>query len=445
MPISPTLTGRRFGVYQVHSLLGVGGMGEVYRARDTKLERDVAVKTLPHDVADDPERLARFEREARVLASLNHPHIGAIYGFEDATTSDGLRVRGLILELIEGDTLADRLMRGPIPVPEALATARQIADALDAAHQRGIVHRDLKPANVKITPAGLVKVLDFGLAKMAAPDVQVRDATHTAMQMAGTREGVVLGTAPYMSPEQARGQSLDKRTDIWAFGCVLYEMLSGHRAFAGATISDTIATILQREPDWSALPAQPPPGVRRLPKRCLEKDANGGCAISGRGPGARRRRDHRRREQVSTLEAMDGAAAAAVAVARRRPRPRAAARRAARASRAGALSNPRHGQSHRVRHLLPFPRWRTSRVRRRQRKGMFRLSIRSLDSLETTPLPGSETEREEHQLHAASFLVARQSRARVLYFARAQTNGPNRWSAPSGLRSARCRRRRCLE
>ena len=271
MPAPPTLAGRRIGVYQVHSLLGVGGMGEVYRARDTKLDRDVAIKILPSDVADDPDRLARFGREARVLASLNHPHIGAIYGFEDALTSDGIRVPGLVLELVEGDTLADRLSRGAIPIPDALAIARQIAEALDAAHQRGIVHRDLKPANVKVTPAGVVKVLDFGLAKTATLDLQSGDGTHTTMQM-GTREGVVLGTAPYMSPEQARGHSLDKRTDIWAFGCVLYEMLSGQRPFAGATISDTIADILQRDADWSALPLQTPPGVLRLTKRCLEKD-----------------------------------------------------------------------------------------------------------------------------------------------------------------------------
>ena len=247
-------------------------MGEVYRARDTKLARDVAIKVLPRDVADDPDRLARFEREARVLASLNHPHIGAIYGFEDAQTDHGLRVSGLVLELVEGDTLADQLSRGAIPVADALAIARQIAEALDAAHQRGIIHRDLKPANVKVTPTGLVKVLDFGLAMMAPSDLRDGGATHTTMPLA-THEGVVLGTAPYMSPEQARGQPLDKRTDIWAFGCVLYEMLSGRRAFAGGTISDTIAAILQGDADWSALPPGTPPGTLRLMKRCLEKDS----------------------------------------------------------------------------------------------------------------------------------------------------------------------------
>jgi eukaryotic-like serine/threonine-protein kinase len=271
MPASPTLVGRRLGMYHVQSLLGVGGMGEVYRARDTKLDRDVAIKILPHDVADDPDRLARFGREARVLASLNHPHIGAIYGFEEALTSDGARVSALVLELVEGDTLAERLSRGAIPIPDALSIARQVAEALDVAHQQGVIHRDLKPANIKVTPGGVVKVLDFGLAR-TAPDLQSGDGSHTTMAIAGTREGVVLGTAPYMSPEQARGQSLDKRTDIWAFGCVLYEMLSGRRAFAGATISDTIAAILQRDVDWSALPPHTPPGIVRLTKRCLEKD-----------------------------------------------------------------------------------------------------------------------------------------------------------------------------
>jgi dipeptidyl aminopeptidase/acylaminoacyl peptidase len=245
-------------------------MGEVYRARDTKLGRDVAIKILPQHLAGDPDRMERFEREARVLASLNHPHIASIYGFEDAAAGDGLRVSGLVLELVEGETLADRLSRGALPIPDALAIARQIAAALDAAHQRGIIHRDLKPANVKVTPEGVAKVLDFGLAKTMAPDLQ-DGAGHTTMEL-GTHVGIVLGTAPYMSPEQARGQSVDKRTDIWAFGCTLYEMLSGRRAFSGDTISDTIAAILEREVEWNALPPQTPPAVLRLMKRCLERD-----------------------------------------------------------------------------------------------------------------------------------------------------------------------------
>jgi Tol biopolymer transport system component len=261
------LTGRRIGAYQLHGLLGAGGMGEVYRARDTKLGRDVAVKILPRLFTSDPERLARFEREARVLASLNHPHIGAIYGLEDA---DGLRA--LVLELVEGDTLADRIARGALPVKDTLAIARQIADALDAAHEKGIVHRDLKPANIKITPEGIVKVLDFGLAK-ASRDGAATDLTHSpTMTVGGTRDGIVLGTAAYMSPEQARGQAVDKRSDIWAFGCVLYEMLANDSPFAGATVSDTIAAILEREPDWTVLPESIPSSVHRLLRRSLQKD-----------------------------------------------------------------------------------------------------------------------------------------------------------------------------
>ena len=220
----------------ISARIGEGGMGEVYRAHDTKLGRDVAIKILPPAFTADPDRLARFEREARLLASLNHPHIGAIYGVEE---SDG--VPALVLELVEGDTLADKLARGEarvegLPVPEALAIARQIADALDAAHERGIVHRDLKPANIKITPAGTVKVLDFGLAKVSRRRwIRPRASRSPAMGVGDTRDGMILGTAAYMSPEQARGQAVDKRADIWAFGCVLYELLTGRPAFARAT------------------------------------------------------------------------------------------------------------------------------------------------------------------------------------------------------------------
>jgi Tol biopolymer transport system component len=242
-------------------------MGEVYRARDTRLGRDVALKILPEPFMHDAERLARFEREARVLASLNHPYIAAIYGIEE---SDGLRA--LVLELVEGATLAERIAEGPIPPAEALGIADQIADALDAAHGKGIVHRDLKPANVKLSPEGVVKVLDFGLAKGMDPS-DASDAAHSPTVTAvHTRDGVLLGTAAYMSPEQVRGRAVDKRADIWAFGCVLYEMLTARRAFPGATISDTIAAILEREPDWTALPAAVPPHIRRLLRRCLEKD-----------------------------------------------------------------------------------------------------------------------------------------------------------------------------
>ena len=240
-------------------------MGEVYRARDTKLKRDVALKILPAHVSQDVERLARFEREARVLASLNHPHIAAIYGVEE---TDG--VRALVLELVEGPTLAEQLGGGPMPVREALSGARQIAEALDAAHEKGIVHRDLKPANIKLTPDGIVKVLDFGIAKMRAPDEAAVEAS--TVTTVGTRAGALLGTAAYMSPEQARGQAVDKRSDIWAFGCVLYEMLTGQAAFAGQTVSDTVARIIEREPDWSRLPGTTPANVRHLLRRCLEKD-----------------------------------------------------------------------------------------------------------------------------------------------------------------------------
>ena len=275
-PSSSRLTGRRLGVYQLQELLGAGGMGEVYRARDTKLGRDVAIKILPRAFTSDPERLARFEREARMLASLNHPNIGSIYGLEEADA-----VRALVLELVGGETLADKLAhvstrKSPasgLPVAESLTIARQIADALDAAHEKGIVHRDLKPANVKITPQGVVKVLDFGLAKAVAADGATPDLTQSpTVTVGGTREGIILGTAAYMSPEQARGKPVDKRTDIWAFGCVVYEMLTGRVAFGRDTITDTLAAIVAREPDWSRLPAATPASIRRLLVRCLDKD-----------------------------------------------------------------------------------------------------------------------------------------------------------------------------
>jgi Tol biopolymer transport system component len=268
-PATSMLTGCRLGVYEILDLVGAGGMGEVYRARDTRLRRDVAVKVLPPLFAADPDRRARFEREARLLAALNHPHIGAIYGFEEA---EG--VHALVLELVEGPTLAERLQRGPLPIAEAVAIAHQIADALEAAHERGIVHRDLKPGNIKVKPDGTVKVLDFGLAKAAAADASGGVSSHVSTDaVGGTREGLILGTTIYMSPEQARGLAVDKRTDIWAFGCVLYEMLTGRAPFAGATVLDTIAAILEREPDLSKLPASTPPGARRLLQRCLLKDA----------------------------------------------------------------------------------------------------------------------------------------------------------------------------
>ena len=308
---TPDLTNRSFGPYHIEERIGAGGMGEVYRARDTKLGRAVAIKVLPQVFTNDPERLARFEREARLLAALNHPHVGAIYGVEEA---DG--VRGLVLELVTGETLAARLQRGPIPLIEALTVARQMTDALDAAHQKGIVHRDLKPANIKITPEGAVKVLDFGLGKFEAHGPEDARARHPSepsgtpsSTMGGTEAGRILGTAAYMSPEQARGESVDKRTDIWAFGCVLFEMLTGRAAFGRETFPDTLVGILQDEPEWTALPPIPG-GLRSLLQHCLQKDprrrlrdigdarlefehSNGGIAAEHTESGPRSRRPSR--------------------------------------------------------------------------------------------------------------------------------------------------------
>jgi len=264
------LIGQQIGPYKLVSHLGAGGMGEVYRARDTKLGRDVAIKVLPARFVADRDRVARFEREARLLATLNHPHIGAIYGFDNA----GPRC-ALVLELVEGPTLADRLQKGPIPLAETLNIAQQIADALEAAHEKGVIHRDLKPANIKVSPNGTVKVLDFGLAKASAGTGATSDFSQLpTLTINDTGEGIVVGTPAYMSPEQARGHTVDKRTDIWAFGCVLYEMLTGRAPFPGDTTSDIIVSVLEREPDWSALPPTTPPNIQQLLRRCLEKPVN---------------------------------------------------------------------------------------------------------------------------------------------------------------------------
>ena len=267
-----SLTGRQLGPYLIGAQLGAGGMGEVYRARDTKLGREVALKILPADLATHPARLARFAREARLLAALTHPNIAVIYGTEDADD-----VHALVLELIEGLTLAERLDRlrvegNGLPIAEVISVARQIADALDSAHKKGIIHRDLKPANIKIAPDGRVKILDFGLATIASGD-GARDLTHApTVTIGATREGTIVGTAAYMSPELARGLAVNKQTDIWAFGCVLFEMLTGRAAFARGTITDTLAAIVEREPSWETLPATTPPSIDRLLHRCLEKD-----------------------------------------------------------------------------------------------------------------------------------------------------------------------------
>ena len=262
--------GTTLGTYEVTALIGQGGMGEVYQARDTKLDRDVALKVLPEAFTSDPDRLARFEREAKVLASLNHPNIGSIYGLEE---SDG--VKALVLELIEGPTLADRIAEGPIPLDEALPIAKQIAEALEAAHEQGVIHRDLKPANIKVKADGTVKVLDFGLAKAFQPDAadpNMSQSPTVSLTAAATQMGMVIGTAAYMSPEQASGKTVDKRADVWAFGAVLFEILAGRKPFVGDDVSDTLALVLKFEPEWETLPAGTPVAVRRLLRRCLAKD-----------------------------------------------------------------------------------------------------------------------------------------------------------------------------
>ena len=261
--------GTRLGPYEIRGTLGAGGMGEVYRAVDTNLGRGVAVKVLPEAFAQDPERLARFEREARTLASLNHPNIAIVHGFERA---DG--IPALVMELVDGPTLADRIATSPVPLKEALSIAGQIAGALDAAHGHGVIHRDLKPSNIKVTAAGTVKVLDFGLAKALGPpqhDVHDLTASPTNADPAMTQAGAILGTAAYMSPEQAGGHHTDKRTDIWAFGCVLYEMLTGGPAFQGASATETLARVFERDPDWNRLPADLPPRIDEILRRCLKK------------------------------------------------------------------------------------------------------------------------------------------------------------------------------
>jgi serine/threonine-protein kinase len=268
-------SGTRLGAFEIASLIGEGGMGQVYRARDTRLNRVVALKVIPGDVAADAERLARFRREAQVLAALNHPHIAQVHGFEEADgPAEAGRYPVLVMEFIEGEDLAQRIARGRLPYAEALPIARQIAEALEAAHESGIVHRDLKPANIKLKDDGTVKVLDFGLAKAIEPATGNRErgtgATLTTPAM--TQAGVILGTAAYMSPEQAKGRPVDKRTDVWAFGCVLFEMITGTRAFEGEDVTETLASVLRADPDWSRWPAEAPAAVKRLTQGCLERD-----------------------------------------------------------------------------------------------------------------------------------------------------------------------------
>lgn len=266
------MIGRTLGHYQITGQLGKGGMGEVYQAKDHVLGRDVAIKVLPEEFARDADRVARFQREAKLLASLNHPNIATIHGLEE---SDGIRF--LVMEMVEGETLADRIKRGPIPIEESLKLALQIAEALEAAHEKGVIHRDLKPANVKVTPDGRMKVLDFGLAKAFHGEQEANLSNSPTLSDAATQQGVILGTAAYMSPEQAKGKPVDKRSDIWAFGVVLFEMLSGRHLFEGETVSETIAAVLMREPDFSAVPQNLHPRVRLLLERCLSKEPKNRC------------------------------------------------------------------------------------------------------------------------------------------------------------------------
>ncbi len=265
MPLTPNT---KLGDYEILSAIGAGGMGEVYRARDTKLGREVAIKVLPEEFAQHPQKLARFEREARLLAALNHPGIATLYEVEEFEGKPFL-----VMELVEGETLAERIAGGPLPVKEVLTVAQQIAEALDAAHEKGVIHRDLKPANIKVDPEGQVKVLDFGLAKAFTEEMPETDTSFSpTLSRDATRAGVILGTAAYMSPEQAKGKVVDKRSDIFSFGIVLYEMLTGKRAFAGKDVSDVLARILAVEPDWKALSGNVPPSVVKLLGRCLTKD-----------------------------------------------------------------------------------------------------------------------------------------------------------------------------
>jgi eukaryotic-like serine/threonine-protein kinase len=390
-------TGSRLGPYEILAAIGAGGMGEVYRARDAKLGRDVALKVLPEAFARDAERMARFQREAKVLASLNHPNIATIHGLEDSGAT-----HALVMELVEGPTLADRIKSGPIPIDEALRIAKQITEALEYAHERGIVHRDLKPANVKVTSDDAVKVLDFGLAKALDADASSIDiSTSPTISRLATMQGVLLGTAAYMSPEQAKGKAVDRRADIWAFGCVLYEMLTGKMAFTGETVTDTLAAVIRAEPGWSQLPAGMPVRVRVLLQRCLQKDPKQRLQAIGDA-------------RISLDEVLAGApdqaigGAAQIAPIWRRVLPWGVAGVLAAALAALAFVHFREKPivAEAVRLELPVPEkaimpasgafglspdGRQFAFFAAGPDGVQRLWIRSLDALEARPLPGSES------------------------------------------------------
>jgi hypothetical protein len=386
MPLTP---GTRLGPFEIVAPLGAGGMGEVYRARDTRLGRDVAVKALPAAFAQDPERLARFEREAKLLASLSHPNIAGIHGLEEVAGA-----RYLVLEFVDGETLAQRLARGALPIGEAIDVCRQIAAGVEAAHENGVVHRDLKPGNVMLTPSGAVKVLDFGLAKSGAANGSATNVDLSAsptMTYAATSAGVILGTAAYMSPEQARGKAVDRRTDVWSFGCVLFECLTGRQTFEGETVSDMIARILEREPDWGALPPAVTSRVVELLRRCLTKDVTlrlrdiGEARIALGAPGASAveatgaRADARasRRWIAPAISALLAIIATAAAILALRPEPAPGTVRRFRV--------PVEGLS--TTFYSPLALSRDGRQIAYEAKG--RLWIRRLDQLEAIEVPGS--------------------------------------------------------
>jgi len=393
-------SGTKLGSYDVVAQIGAGGMGEVYQAHDTKLGRDVAIKVLPEAFAHDADRLSRFQREAKMLAALNHPNIATIYGLEQSNGTSYL-----VMELVSGETLAERVKReGAVPVEEALAIAEQIAEAMEAAHEKSIIHRDLKPANVKVTPEGKVKVLDFGLAKAFTGDESGSDPTNSpTLSQAATMQGIILGTAPYMSPEQARGKACDKRTDIWAFGCVLYELLTGRQTFHGDDVTDILAAVVRAEPDWQALPPATPMQVRTLLRRCLQKDKT----LRLRDAGDARIEIHEALTAPATVEPVAGqrknrervawaAAAAALALiaiamtavlvlrAPKPPQPLQALRLSAEIG-ANASLNTNSGPSA----LLSPDGTRLALVARGadQKRRIF---VRSLDQLQATALSGTE-------------------------------------------------------